>query len=265
MATLDGHVVVITGAGSGIGAASARRFAEEGARVVVSDVNDADGEAVVESITAAGGTAVYCRADVREAGQVEHLMARAVEAFGSLHTVFNNAGIGTYGLVPDLDPAMWDQVVGVNLTGVYLGCRAAIPHLRRAGGGSIINTASISGLHGDYGMAPYNAAKAGVVSLTRTLALDHAREGIRVNAICPGAIDTPLLRQMLTALPAMEGAYNEAIPLGRLGRPEEIADLAVFLASPRASYITGAALVIDGGLTAHTGEPSITAFIARGG
>jgi len=265
MGALDGQVAVITGAGSGIGAAAARAFAAAGARVVVSDVADAAGEAVVAEIAAAGGQAVYCRADVREAAQVEALMARAVAEFGTLSTVFNNAGIGTYGLVPDLDPAMWEQILAVNLSGVYLGCRAAIPHLRRARGGSIINTASISGLFGDYGMAAYNAAKGGVVNLTRTVALDHARDGIRANAICPGAIDTPLLRQMLDALPAMEPAFREAIPLGRLGRPEEIADLAVFLASPAASYVTGAALVIDGGLTAHTGEPSVTAFLARAG
>jgi len=262
---LDGRVAVITGAGSGIGAASARRFAEAGARVVVSDINDADGARVVDTIRALGLEVAYQHADVRRADDVERLMAAAVNRFGALHVVFNNAGVGTYGVVPELSPELWDEIIAVNLTGVFLGCRAAIPHLRRAGGGVIINTASISGFFGDYGLAAYNAAKGGVLNLTRAVAIDHARENIRANAICPGAIDTPLLRQVLDAFAGMEKSYLEAIPQGRLGQPEDVADLAVFLASDAARYITGAALVVDGGLTAHTGEPNITAFVTRGG
>jgi meso-butanediol dehydrogenase/(S,S)-butanediol dehydrogenase/diacetyl reductase len=259
------RVAVITGAGSGIGAATALRFARAGARVIVSDVNDADGERVAAEIARAGGAAAYCRADIRDAGDVERLMATAAERFGALHVLFNNAGTGTYGPVPDLAPETWDHILAVNLTGVFLCARAAIPHLRRAGGGAIVNTASISGLFGDYGLAAYNASKGGVVTLTRAMAIDHARENIRVNAICPGPIDTPLLRQVLDALPGMEERYRESVPLGRIGTPEDVAEAALFLASDAARYITGTTLVVDGGITAHTGQPSITEFLARGG
>jgi meso-butanediol dehydrogenase/(S,S)-butanediol dehydrogenase/diacetyl reductase len=262
---MKGRVVVITGGGSGIGAASARAFAAAGARVVVADVADDDGTRVVDEIRARGAEAAYCHADVREARDCEHLLDDAAARFGAVHVLFNNAGTGTYGTVTDLSPELWQQIIAVNLTGIFLASRAAIPHLRRAGGGAIVNTASISGLFGDYGFAAYNASKGGVVTLTKVMALDHARDNIRVNAICPGPIDTPLLRQVLDAVPGIEAAYNACVPLGRIGTPEEVADVALFLASDAARYVTGTTLVVDGGLTAHTGQPSITAFLARGG
>lgn len=263
MTTLDGKVAIVTGGSSGIGAAAVRRFARAGARVIVADVSDADGELVAEEVRREGGEAAFEHVDVRRGDEVGRLMESTVARFGALHVLFNNAGIGTYALVPELDPDMWEQVLAVNLTGVYLGCRAAIPHMRRAGGGAIVNTASISGERADYGFAAYNAAKAGVINLTRAIAIDHARDGIRANAICPGAIDTPLLRQMVDAIPGMEGAYADAIPQGRFGRPEEVAEIALFLASEAASYVTGTTIVVDGGLTAHTGEPSLTGFLQR--
>jgi meso-butanediol dehydrogenase/(S,S)-butanediol dehydrogenase/diacetyl reductase len=253
----DGKVVLITGAASGIGAATARRFAREGARLMLGDIN-ADGLAAITREL--GGETASQVADVAERAQVEALTAAAIARFGRLDVVFNNAGIGTYGKTPDLDPAAWDRIIAVDLNSVFYGCRAAIPHLQRAGGGAIVNTASISGLYGDYGLGAYNAAKAAVANYTRTLALDHARDKIRVNAVCPGPIATALVTPLL-GVPGLQEEYARQIPLGRLGQPEEIANVVAFLASDEASYMTGALVVIDGGITAATGQANFTRFI----
>jgi meso-butanediol dehydrogenase/(S,S)-butanediol dehydrogenase/diacetyl reductase len=252
-----GKVVLITGAGSGIGAATARRFAAEGARLMLGDVNAASGAAVREEI---GGAAAFRRVDVRRMEEVEALTQAAIDEFGRLDVVVNNAGIGTYGRTPDLDPDLWRAILEVDLFSIFYGCRAAIPRLRANGGGAIVNTASISGLAGDYGLGAYNAAKGGVVNYTRTLAIDHARDGIRVNAVCPGPIDTPLAGPLL-ADPALVAEYNRLIPMGRVGRPEEIAAAIAFLASGDAAYVTGAMLVVDGGLLAATGQPNFSRFL----
>jgi meso-butanediol dehydrogenase/(S,S)-butanediol dehydrogenase/diacetyl reductase len=244
------RIALVTGGASGIGAATVRLLAAEGAAVTVVDLAESAGAAVAAEI---GGHFHACDlADPAAPGaMVEAVLARA----GRLDVLVNNAGIGSLAEAPDLDPALWRQVLAVDLDAVFLACRAAIPAMRAAGGGTIVNTASISGLAGDYGFAAYNAAKAGLLNLTRALAIDHGKDGIRVNAVCPGLVDTPLAAP-LAAVPGLMAAWVRDIPLGRAARPEEIAEAIAFLASDAASYMTGAALVVDGGATAHTGQPN---------
>jgi NAD(P)-dependent dehydrogenase (short-subunit alcohol dehydrogenase family) len=244
---LAGKVGLVTGGASGIGRATALAFAAAGARVVVSD-RDADGaRETVERIRAAGGEARCVPADVGEADQVEALVRETVAAYGRLDCAFNNAGISQYGTpIPDLAEEVWDRVLRVNLRGVFLCMKYEIPPMLRQGGGAIVNTASGYGLKGARGNAAYVASKHGIVGLTKVAALENAQAGVRVNALCPGWTETPLIAARLQD-PDFRARILASEPMGRVGRPEEIAAAAVWLCSDAASFVTGHALSVDGG------------------
>lgn len=253
MGRLEGKVAVVTGGASGIGRASALLFAQEGAKVVVADV-DPRGRDVVAEITSAGGTALFVRTDVSQPEDVEALVRSTVETYGKLDIMFNNAGVeGEQQPIADCTVENWDRVLNVNLKGVFLGMKYAIPAMVKAGGGSIINTASTAGLTGYPNLPAYSASKGGVIQLTKTAALEYARKGIRVNCICPGGILTPLVERFTAGLPQeqIQKMVEAVHPVGRFGKPEEVARLAVFLASDESAFCTGAPFIIDGGMTAQ--------------
>jgi len=249
---LEGKVACITGAGSGMGRCAAELFAHEGAKVVVSDVAEDAGNAVVDAVRAAGGEATFVRADVSQWDDCQAMVRHAVATFGGLHVLYNNAGIfpADDGGVLDTPEPTWQRVMDINLKGVWLGCRAAVPAMLDSGGGSIINVASFVALVGAAtAQIAYTASKGGVLSLTRELAVEYGRRNIRANALCPGPIDTPLLAEIMSD-PDRKARRMVHIPMGRLGRAEELAKAALFLASDDASFMTGASLVVDGGITA---------------
>jgi NAD(P)-dependent dehydrogenase (short-subunit alcohol dehydrogenase family) len=251
MSRLDGKVAVITGAGSGIGRAAATLFASAGARVVVADLLGDHAEEVAGEIAANGGDATPSVVDVSDERQVGKMVQTAVDTYGRLDVLFNNAGIFPEddGGLLDTPPATWQRVMDVNLKGVWFGCRAAVPAMLASGGGSIVNVASFVALMGAAtAQLGYTASKGAVLSMTREVAVEYARRGIRANSICPGPIETPLLEELL-ADPVRRQRRLVHIPMGRFGRPEEIAKAALFLASDDSSFVTGSALVVDGGIT----------------
>jgi NAD(P)-dependent dehydrogenase (short-subunit alcohol dehydrogenase family) len=254
---LAGKVAVVTAAGSGIGRACACRFGAEGAAVVVNDIRAEGAEEVVREIETTGGTAVAFVGDVSKPAEVDALMRDAIGRFGHLDVLLNNAASPLFGRVEDMTDDMWRFVFAVTLDATFYGLRAALPLMAAQGRGSIINTASAAGLGGIDGLAAYGAAKAAVLNLTRTAAIENAARNVRVNAICPGSIDTPPLRMFVDALPGGRTTFERQIPLKRIGLPEEIANVALFLASDESSYVTGAVLVADGGVVAGIGAPSI--------
>jgi len=248
---LADKVALITGAASGIGKETAHLFAQEGANIVAVDMNDADGEKTVSEISSAGGDAIYVNADVSSSADCEKMVRAAEGKFGKLNVLFNNAGImdSRDDNAQVTEEEVWDLTMAINLKGVFLGCKFGIPALQRAGGGSIINTASFVGLMGAATpQVAYTASKGGVISLTRELAVIHARENIRVNALCPGPLRTELLMKFLDT-EAKKQRRLVHIPMGRFGEAKEMAKAALFLASDESSYTTGAEFVVDGGIT----------------
>jgi meso-butanediol dehydrogenase/(S,S)-butanediol dehydrogenase/diacetyl reductase len=263
MMQFEGKAGLVTGGGSGIGRATAIGFARRGGSIAVADINADNANKVAAEIQKEGGKAIAIVADVTRPADIDMMISRANSAFGRLDFLHNNAfgmpaaqtSVTVGNRAADVDDDVWNHTINVGLTAVFRAIKRVIPVMRANGGGAIVNTASISGLRADYGIVAYNAAKAGVINLTRVVAIEYARHGIRANCICPGAIDTPLLAPALEQ-PGFADKIKEGIPMGRLGKPEEMANVVLFLASDLASFVTGAAFVADGGQTAKTGSPS---------
>ena len=250
---LSGKVCVVTGAGSGIGKATARLFAQEGGRLTVADVDAERARATGEDIRRAGGEAREVAGDVSRPDDVQRMLAETLRAFGRVDVLVNNAGFGFAATVEDTSEEDWDRIMAVNVKGVFLGCKYAVPLMRKQGGGVIVNTASVVSVVGIRNRAAYCASKGAVASLTKAMAIDHAQDGIRVNCIAPGTIDSPYFDRMFAASPdpkklrqELEGRHI----MNRLGTPEEIAKGMLYLACDDSSYVTGSTLLVDGGMTA---------------
>lgn len=251
MENITDSVAIVTGGSTGIGRAAAFRFAEEGASVVVADINVDDGKATVDEIEDSGGNATFVETDVSDWEDVQEMVDTAVGTYGGLDFAFNNAGIeGASEPTGDHPMENWEQVIDINLKGVFQAMRAEIPVMVEHGGGSIVNTSSIAGKVGFPELSPYVASKHGVIGLTKTAALEYSDSGVRVNAICPGVIDTPMVGRASEDNQNVEQSIA-ATPIGRLGEPEEIGDAAVWLCSDDASFVTGETLVVDGGFTSQ--------------
>jgi NAD(P)-dependent dehydrogenase (short-subunit alcohol dehydrogenase family) len=249
---LEGKVALVTGGGSGIGRATALAFSECGAKVAIADNSPEAGSETEQLIQQSGGEALFVMTDVVAASQVKDLIDRIVATFGRLDCAHNNAGIvGKVANVADSSEENWDRVMSINLKGVWLCMKYEIQQMLRQGSGAIVNTASADALVGDPGVSAYCASKGGVVQLTRTAALEYAQSGIRINAVCPGTVRTPMIEHLFETYPGMEEPFRNAHPIGRFAEPEEIAHAVVWLCSDAASFMTGHPLVIDGGLVAQ--------------
>jgi meso-butanediol dehydrogenase/(S,S)-butanediol dehydrogenase/diacetyl reductase len=253
----SGQVAIITGGGSGIGAAVAQSYAKYGGSVVIADYHLSDAEQVVTNINDLGGKATAIKADVTELSDIELMISCAVDTYGRLDFLHNNAfgnnpDLGAPSNIQEMSDEFWQYGLNIGLTACYRAVRLALPIMRAQGGGAIVNTSSISGLFADPGISYYNAVKAGLINFTRTLACEYGADGIRANCVCPGVIDTPRIAAAMDTAPGMKEAAVEQIPVGRLGTAEEVANVVLFLASDLASFVTGAAYVVDGGQTLDT-------------
>ncbi len=251
MIGLEGKAALVTGGGTGIGAATARALAAAGMKVALVGRRTNKLEAVAAEI---GDQAIVLPADVADEAAISGAIEQAVTAFGRLDTLVNNAGLGWAGTAETTSFEQYQRVLNVNLSGVFLASRAALPALKQSQG-AIVNVASVSGLGGDWGLAAYNAAKGGVVNLTRAMALDHARDGVRVNAVAPSLTRTDMVARPMANATFME-RITQRIPMGRAAEPEEIADVIAFLASPAARFVNGVIIPVDGGLSASNGQPN---------
>ena len=254
--SLEGKVALVTGGGSGIGRSTALSFAREGAKVVVGDIQVEAGQATVQMINTAGGEASFIKVDVSRDKEVKALIAKTVEMYGTLDCAFNNAGIegeAELATLTDCTVEEWDRVIGINLKGVWLCMKYEILQMLGQGGGSIVNTASVAGLVGGtwLGSPTYIASKHGVIGLTKAAAIAYARAGIRVNAVCPGVVRTPLVERYIQGNPKWEASLVAQEPIGRLGQPQELAEAVVWLCSDAASFVTGHPMVVDGGVVAQ--------------
>ena len=249
---MKGKTVLVTGAGSGIGRATALAFAERGANVVVNDVDQAGGEQTVALMQGMPGTGLFVAANVARAAEVETLVNTAVSHYGRLDGAFNNAGVqGALSPTHECTEDNWDFITGINLKGVWLCMKYQVAQMLKQGGGAIVNCSSNFGLVGSPGMPAYSAAKHGVIGLTKTAAIEYAKSGIRVNAVCPGPVQTPLVDKIVAVHPEVLDAIAQREPVGRMGEPREIANAVVWLCSDEASFVTGAVLSVDGGYVAQ--------------
>lgn len=252
MKRFEGKVALVTGGGSGIGRATSLAFAREGAKVVIDDISVKGGEETLHMITSAGGDAIFVKADVSKAAEVEAMVQKTVETYGRLDCAFNNAGVGeSLKRVHKTTEDNWDRIMATNLKGVYLCMKYEIPHMLKQGKGAIVNTASLAAFKGLAGQAIYAASKHGVIGLTKSAAVEYAALGIRINAVCPGVIATPLIAPNTKGRPAVEKAYLDMEPIGRLGQPEEIAAAVLWMCSDEASFVLGSCFSVDGGVVAR--------------